>query len=297
VKTVPVLSLIIATRNRRDSLRRLLPQLNFMAARGWELIIVDNGSTDGTTELLRQAEATGYVRAVIEPRRGKGLALNAGIAAARGELLVFSDDDIEPDAAWLDGLFAAAERHPDADVFGGRILVDPREVPHWIRESRNLQEILLTQHDFGDREISYPPNRFPQGPNMAVRRRTLNGLQSPWAPDVGPGCALPVGDETCFFYRLGQGGKKRIYVASAVVRHRIEGYKLRFPSALRRCYWGGYSGGLLRSRFPAQVEAAHTKTNFLRILGRTRSWKELACVAVRAAGYLAGRRHGKTRRA
>lgn len=296
MRTEPSLTLIIATRNRLDSLRRLLPQLTFVAARKWELIIIDNGSTDGTAEFLRETEAAGKLRAVLEPRRGKGQALNAGIATAHGELLVFSDDDIEPDTVWLDELSAAAERHPDVDVFGGRILVDPNDVPRWIRQSRNLQEILLTEHDLGDREARYPPNRFPQGPNMAVRRRALNGLQSPWAPDVGPGCALPVGDETCFFYRVGQGGKKRIYVASAIVRHRIEGRELRLLPALRRCYWGGYSGGLLRSRFPAQLEPTEGKKNLFHMLGATRSWKELACVAVRAAGHLAGRWRGYARR-
>src|SRR4051812_21029824 len=97
----PQISVIIATRNRADSLRRLLPRLRAMSpALDWELIVADNGSSDDTAQLL--AGMSGLLRAVHEPVPGKSRALNRAMAAAKGELLVFTDDDVEPHPAWLD---------------------------------------------------------------------------------------------------------------------------------------------------------------------------------------------------
>jgi hypothetical protein len=193
-------------------------------------------------------------------------------------------------------LLAASRRHPEAAVFGGRILIRAPSIPGWIRRSRNLQEILLTEHDLGDAERQYPPNRFPLGPNMAVRRRALDGIERPWDPRLGPGSALPVGDERCFFCRIGQGaGRVRIHVPSAVVYHRIEGRELGLATVLRRCYQGGFSGGLLQARFPQQMESGGPRQGLLSMLARTRSLRELACASLRAAGFVAGvrRRSGE----
>jgi len=284
----PTLSLIVATRNRQDSLRRLLSSLPLHPERAWEVIVVDNGGDEA--ELPPDVVKVSGVRVVREPRRGKGNALNRGIEAARGELLVFTDDDIEPDSAWLDELAAASLRHPDADTFGGKILSRAPYVPAWIRRSRNLQEILLTEHDLGQREQRYPPNRYPQGPNMAVRRRALAGIDTPWDPQLGPGSSIPVGDEKCFFLRISQGGgRKRVYVPTAVVHHHVEGRELGLPTALRRCYLGGYTGGLLQSRFAAQLEQDDSRRGIAALLSQTRSLRELACVLVRAFGFYRGR--------
>lgn len=283
-----MLTLIVATRNRQDSLRRLLSRLQLHPGRAWEVIVVDNSGEEA--ELLPDATQASGVQIVREPRRGKGNALNKGIEAARGELLVFTDDDIEPEPAWLDELAAASLRHPDADTFGGKILSRAPSVPAWIRRSRNLQEILLTEHDLGQHEQRYPPNRYPQGPNMAVRRRALAGIGVPWDPQLGPGSSIPVGDEKCFFLRINQGGgRKRVYVPTAVVHHLVEGRELGLLTALRRCYLGGYTGGLLQSRFAAQLEQDNRRQGIVDLLSQTRSLRELACVLVRAFGFYRGR--------
>jgi glycosyltransferase involved in cell wall biosynthesis len=292
----PEISVIVATRNRVDALRSLLPRLLTLSpGLAWELVVADNGSTDATAELL--AGAKGRLRTVSEPRPGKSRALNTALAAARGNLLVFTDDDIEPHAAWLDELAAAARRHPDVDCFGGRIRIDPAGVPPWVLRSR-LNQLLTSAHDLGDAEVPYPPNRFPLGPNMAVRRRALRALPEPWPVDLGPGSGVPVGDETAFFYRLGLGaGKTRIYVPSAEVRHEPNLAYLALRPALRRSYLGGYSIGLMAARYPQQAAPEFRGVPVWRKVAATHSWQEFCCSAVRVLGYAMGFRTAMRERA
>jgi len=287
----PQISLIIATRNRADSLRRLLPRLLALSpGRRWELVVADNGSTDATPQVL--ASLAGRLRMVREPQPGKSRALNRAVAAAKGELLVFTDDDIEPDAAWLDELAAAAERHPEVDAFGGRILIDHSGVPDWVLCSR-LRQLLTSAHDYGDAEAPYPANRFPIGPNMAVRRRALRGVDAPFPVELGPGSRVPIGDETAFFYSLGFGpGRLALYVPAAKVRHQPEPSYFTLRRALRRSYLGGYAAGYLNSRFRARAAPELVGVPLWNKVATVRSWREFFCSAVRVGGYVFGYARG-----
>lgn len=292
----PEISVVLATRNRVDALRGLLPRLLALSqGLEWELIVADNGSTDGTAELL--AAGNGRLRPVSEPRPGKSRALNTALGAARGALVVFTDDDIEPHPAWLDQFAAAARRHLDVDCFGGRIRINEAGVPPWVLRSR-LNQLLTSAHDLGDAEVAYPANRFPLGPNMAVRRRALLGLPEPWPVDFGPGSRVPVGDETAFFYRVGLGaGKKRIYVPTAEVRHEPNLKYLALRPALRRSYLGGYSIGLVAARYPQEATSEFRGVPVWGKVAATRSWQEFCCSAVRVLGYAIGLRTAATERA
>ncbi len=87
------ISVVIPTRNRAEVLRRTLPTVlnqDFPASE-WEVIVVNDGSSDATEELLRAFD--GRVRAISQPWRGAASARNAGVQSARGELIVFLDDD------------------------------------------------------------------------------------------------------------------------------------------------------------------------------------------------------------
>jgi glycosyltransferase involved in cell wall biosynthesis len=82
------------------------------AAPKWDIVVADNGSLDGTAELLSAAEKRLPLVRVFEPRRGKSRALNAAIRSAEGGLLVFADDDIIPEPGWLSALYNAALCNP-----------------------------------------------------------------------------------------------------------------------------------------------------------------------------------------
>jgi len=127
---VPHLSVIIPTRNRAASLGCLLHALRHQTRCDlrYEILIVDNGSTDETADVARGAmKAAGAVpvRYLYEPRRGVSYARNLGAAHARADLLAFLDDDGIPNAQWVRSVWQAFADHPDADCIGGRL------VPHW----------------------------------------------------------------------------------------------------------------------------------------------------------------------
>ncbi len=126
------LSVVIPTKDRAEALARTLDALEAQRAGGAELeaIVIDNGSRDGTVEQVRQrvAEAAIPIRLLEEPRSGPAAARNAGVAAARGEIVLFLGDDTEPDGPELLRAHLDLHRARPEDSYGvlGRITWSPR---------------------------------------------------------------------------------------------------------------------------------------------------------------------------
>ena len=98
-------SVVVSTRNRADVLGNCLRALAANRATvSFEIIVVDNGSTDGTREVVRAvAETCEFpLHYVWEPRRGVSHGRNAGIARATGRIVAFTDDDIQVAADWVE---------------------------------------------------------------------------------------------------------------------------------------------------------------------------------------------------
>ena len=98
-------SVIVCTYNRATSLRNTLTALAAQRTDGfdYEVLVVDNNSSDDTAQVVQEARARfgERFRSLVEPRQGKPYALNAGVAAARGAWLVFTDDDATAPPDWL----------------------------------------------------------------------------------------------------------------------------------------------------------------------------------------------------
>jgi len=287
--TNTAISLIIATRNRRESIDRLLTRLvNITWPSHWELIVVDNGSSDGSIDVIRQHLAQLPLSIFHEPRAGKSYALNLALAHAQGDLIVFCDDDVMPPDAWLVEWEQVSKQYPACNIFGGRIKINRARVPGWIIQSHNLQEMLLSEHDLGEMPVTYPFDRYPLGPNMAVRRSALEGEIDPWPVDFGPGTRIPLGDEYAFLSKLSSpSDRDRLYVPAPVLVHTPK--PLSFSSALQRCFLGGLAAGRL-----TETATPGSRQGSLWQLTRTRlrqnnSLKELVCVCSRAGGYSIGR--------
>lgn len=115
-----------------------------------------------------------HFRYVFEPRQGVSFARNTGIAAARGDLMVFTDDDIEFDPTWVQENYRASLRFPEADFFGGRVLpIWPSSPPSWIKQT--MYPFALS--NLGDEAIRIEPpgtNHCLVGASLAIRRRAFD---------------------------------------------------------------------------------------------------------------------------
>ena len=204
-------SLIIATRDRCEQLAHCLKSLvRLEFERSWEVVLVDNGSTDGTARLAKEFAATAPVpvRYVYEHKPGLGNAHNAGVRIARGEILAFTDDDCYPEPDFLNRVWYAFA-DPSIGYIAGRItLHDPADHPMTTIESTTPRTFrpgyLVSAGSFG-------------GANMAFRRKILVDIGGfdPW---FGPG-ALFNAEDVDAAARASAIGWKGEYRPEVIVRH------------------------------------------------------------------------------
>jgi GT2 family glycosyltransferase len=161
------------------------------------------------------------VRRLFEPEQGLSNSRNCGIAAAAGELIVFTDDDVFVEPGWLAAYLAAAERWPEAVFFGGRIVPQyERQPPRWVQANLRRFRNMFGVRDFGTRERPFHEGEAPFGGNMALRRDVLMRWQ--FAPELGrSGNGRMMGEETALFAHLTQHGYSGVWVPDAELRHFI----------------------------------------------------------------------------
>jgi len=123
---MPDASVVIATRNRAGLLRGCLERLSIQSAENrFEVVVVDNGSTDDTPAVVEAAAARGLaIRRIHVPEPNRGRARNAGIAASTGSTVLFCDDDTLPPRGWVDAHLRARADEPRAVVSGPIINVE-----------------------------------------------------------------------------------------------------------------------------------------------------------------------------
>jgi glycosyltransferase involved in cell wall biosynthesis len=235
------LTLIIATYNRALWLSQTLNDFLQLDTGGlsWELILVDNCSTDDTEAVTSRYGGRLPLRYLFGPIPGKNHALNLALERARGDVVVFADDDISPDPCWLKEILAACDRWPDCSVFGGRVIpVFPPGTPRFLRES-DFSDYVFAIHDLPQQEGSYPPEGTPVGPNCWVRRQLFDAGWR-YDPTIGPnGRGRISGSELEFFTRLRAAGFGFVYVPAALVHHRIQPYQTTIRYLLKRSYASG----------------------------------------------------------
>jgi glycosyltransferase involved in cell wall biosynthesis len=176
------LSVVVGTRNRIDKLRRCVQALfAVQTSYKWELVIVDNGSTDGTADFLTsltRARTPVSVKTAFQGKRGLGAAHNTGWRLATGEIIAFTDDDCYVTPDYIDAMISAFSNNKDLSFIGGRILLyDPTDYPITIQES--LEYLKVDANTFvnaGD----------IQGANMAFRRDALEYIGG-FDENLGPG--------------------------------------------------------------------------------------------------------------
>ena len=278
------ISVLICSRNRRRDLLETLDSLALQQWSGdWEVLVVDNGSEDDTTEALRSYGERFPVplRVVWEAQVGLSFARNRAVRAARGRVALFIDDDVTCRPGWL---AAHARAFEDLRVVGtgGRILpVLPEAAPQWWKELLPHEVGGPTsRYDFGDdtaRIIAggrIPP---PFGANMGIARRWVLELGG-FRTDLGWGRRMIPSEESEFFRRFQAQAAELLYVPDACVEHRIEQSRTTWDYYVRWQRGKGRSGVI--------VDPPHGAVARLSAI--------LGCVARLLAASLRARRQRRT---
>ncbi|MER5735502.1 MULTISPECIES: glycosyltransferase [unclassified Streptomyces] len=225
-RPAPPASVVVATRERPDSLARALDSLLAQDHPDHELIVVDNAPRTTATHDLVTRKYPGRVRYVREDRPGLAAAHNAGVAAAGGEVLAFTDDDVIADPRWLSALAAPFAADPGLGCVTGLILPARLTTP---------AQVLLESHGgfakgFAPRlyDPARPPadeplfpftaGSFGSGANMAFRASALRRAGG-FDPATGTGTAARGGDDLYAFVAVLAAGHRLRYTPDALVWH------------------------------------------------------------------------------
>ena len=226
-----MISLVICTRNRATALGRCLDHVARIAHGGaWQVVLVDNGSSDDTADVIARFAATPglAVVAVSQPVRGLSNARNAGVAAAVGDILLFTDDDcyVAPDI--LDAV-RTTFTDPKIGYATGRVrLFDPADAAVTVNES-------TVPLRFEPRQ--FLPAGTVKGANLAFRRLVLDQIAEhgvAFDPRFGSGARWPAEDADAA-QRAALAGWAGVYAPDIVVHHH-HGRKLGDLAALHRDY-------------------------------------------------------------
>ncbi|MEU9626789.1 glycosyltransferase [Streptomyces luteogriseus] len=312
----PSMSVIIATHNRPRMLRECLNSLLRVDYPHFEVIVVDNAPADDAAERLVRDAYGSRVRYVREPAAGLAHAHNRGLAAARGEIAAFTDDDTLVDPGWLTAIADGFAREPGVGCVTG--LIVPAEL-------ETAAQAALEHHGgfakgYAPRAWSLrnPPEdplfpftagRFGSGTNMAFRMSALRALGG-FDPATGTGTPAHGGDDLLAFFRILTAGHTLAYQPDAIVWHRHR----RTQDALDAQAFG-YGAGLgayltgalmneprmipaLLRRLPRGVRYALARTHRAAEADATRT-RRLARLELRGllygpVGYLRSRRRNHT---
>jgi glucosyl-dolichyl phosphate glucuronosyltransferase len=216
------LTVAVCTRNRAALLARTLDSLAAAdpPAAAWDLIVVDNGSQDGTARVLDEQASRLPLRAVREPSVGLSHARNAAVAHATGDYLLWIDDDVRVDRGWLREYEAAIHCWPEAALFGGPIRPDfERTPPPWLLEVWPDVADAYAVRDFGAEPIPFSlAKAVPYGANFVVR--AIEQRRFPYDPSLGRrDRAGTLGEETAVVRAILSSGGTGWWVPGAGIDH------------------------------------------------------------------------------
>jgi glycosyltransferase involved in cell wall biosynthesis len=280
----PHYSVAVCTRNRWARLQVTLSCLSRQSWRGpWELLVVDNGSTDATATdlagLLRNFPVP--ARSLVESRPGVAAARNRALASAAAPWLLFLDDDTSCPPDWLAAYAGVLDGTSGLAAAGGRIVADlPPGTEAWLRQ---LYTVRLGGpagwFDLGEESLPLPVGgQLPFGANMAIAvaaARQAGGFDETlgWGGRAG----LP-GEETELVERLLAAGGRGLYLPQAAVTHHLEGESVSLQHFLNY----HFRVGLYRAQ--RQLRAGRLVPAALPRLRRRRAWLGLRARLLRLLG-------------
>lgn len=267
----PFITVALCTHNHADRLVRTLADLAHVhvPTRPWEFLVIDNGCTDGTSALLAALDwrPPGVAISVIrEERLGLSNARNRALMEARGEYLIFMDDDETPDPDWLLA-YEAAMIAQEPDALGGRIEVffEDGGRPAWLQD-----ELLgfLGKLDHGPSRWLTETSTPIFGGNFAFRRSVFERIGDFDAKLGRMGAANIGGEDVEMHRRLLSHGCRVRWVPEAVINHRIQTPKLRRGYFLDLHFRQGRMEGARKRGLGSRIPPLYLSPQVLRAYGR-----------------------------
>ena len=221
-RTTPEVSVVISTRNRAAWLADCLGSLAEQNGdTTYEVVVVDNASTDGTSEVIAEwANRDLRFRGAYEPRIGLSAGKNRGLREARAPLLLFTDDDVIVDSGWISADVRSFARE-ETDCAGGRVIPVPGDLgpwPSWLPPDET-GDLGMLDHGGPDRILS--EDDYVWGANLAARRDVFERSGS-WDESVGRrGDARGTFEDVEFQDRLRDQGVSIWFCERAIVHHRV----------------------------------------------------------------------------
>ncbi|MDP2852244.1 MAG: glycosyltransferase [Gallionella sp.] len=221
-------SIIVCTYNRAESLRDTLRALHAQKtnpSREWEVVVVDNNSKDDTRQVVAEFQREWpLLRYEFQGEQGLSHARNHGIAAAHGNILFFTDDDVLPEPDWMEVTLAGLEKYR-ADACGGFIApiweVPP---PGWLTE--RFYGFLAVRTERSDDYDIISPSQAPFGANMAFRREVFQKVGGFDTSRGRKGKVLASGEDGELFERILAAGLKAVFLGQSRVHHKVESFRL-----------------------------------------------------------------------
>lgn len=242
VMTSPRISAIICTHNRDSYLGAAIDSLLTQDFPDYEVIVVDNASTDSTKSVVQERLPHPRLHYVYEATLGLSVARNAGAVVAQGSILAYLDDDAEASPGWLTALAYQYDADDTVAIAGGKVtLIWPpgRSAPQWL--STNMSG-SLGAYDLGD-DVVYitQPGLTPRGLNYSIRADFLNQIGG-FDPNLGRVGKNLLSNEELFMTEKALGmGFKVVYLPNALVAHNVAPGRLVPTWFIRRSWWQGIS--------------------------------------------------------
>jgi glycosyltransferase involved in cell wall biosynthesis len=221
-------TIIVCSYNRAESLRDTLRALRAQrcaASRQWEVIVVDNNSKDHTRRVVEEAQRDWrHLRYEFEEAQGLSHSRNHGISVARGDVVLFTDDDVLPEADWLETTLAGLAKHR-ADAGGGYIgPIWETPPPAWL--TNRFYGFLAIRTDRSDDYPITSDVQPPFGANMAIRKAVFECVGLFDVNRGRRGEVLASGEDGEMFERILAAGFTAVFLGRSRVHHKVESFRV-----------------------------------------------------------------------
>ncbi|TAE56298.1 MAG: glycosyltransferase family 2 protein [Nostocales cyanobacterium] len=237
------ISAIICTHNRDNYLGAAIDSLLAQKSNvNFEIVVVDNGSSDRTREVVEERLNHSQVKYIFEPTIGLSVARNTGAKTANGHILAYLDDDAEASSQWLQVLHDAYQGNPKLAIAGGKVtLIWPPDTkpPKWLSPGLAAN---LGAYDLGNKTLYIEqPGLTPRGLNYSIRRSFLEQIGG-FDPQLGRvGKNLLSNEELQMTELALQTGWQVAYLPTALVAHNVAPERIKRAWFFNRGWWQGVS--------------------------------------------------------